>query len=311
MGSLKIKYRNVLALRCFQNLSYTEIAQVTGGSELQTRLLFFRAKHSLRHQLASRGFKTKGQLFSALSLFAALTAGSSKSASAAAAVSTASLNVSAGIAAMSLATTKTGIISIIVIATCIIAGVINRDAFTGAVNEPVPVYKRVKNEDPNLLNLMQSPEFHQPSNIGKSFIVAGSSFLWTDRAYKGPSLPVPNLEELLIRNAKLDKRAVIIPTGCGIIFQFLNPVVDGPGPDIIIAGWVEPPPVVDIIDSQDQIMPLTKPVQLMDTWGRNIYGYDLAELPGEILVKFVRVTGTHNQGPHQGFELNDIRAREK
>ena len=311
MGSLKIKYRNVLTLRCFQNLSYTEIAQATGGSELQTRLLFFRAKHSLRHQLVSRGFKTKGQLLSALSIFAALTAGSSKGASATAAVSTASLNVSAGIAALSLATTKTGIISIIAIATCITAGVINRDAFTSGDDVPMPVYQRVKNEDPNLLNLMQSPEFQQPSSIGKSFIVAGNGFLWTDRANMGPSLPDPNLEELLIRNAKPDKRAVIIPTDCGIIFHLLNPVIDGPGPDIIIAGWVEPPPTVDVFNSQDQNMPLTKPKQLMDTWGRNIYGYDLAELPGDFLVNYIRVTGTHSQGPHQGFELNDIRVREQ
>ena len=58
-------------------------------------------------------------------------------------------------------------------------------------------------------------------------------------------------------------------------------------------------------------MPLTKPSQLMDTWGRNIYGYDLAELPADFLVNYIRVTGTHSQGPHQGFELNEIRAREQ
>jgi RNA polymerase sigma-70 factor (ECF subfamily) len=309
MDSLKIKYRNVLTLRCFQNLSYTEIAQATGGSELQARLLFFRAKHSLRHQLVSRGFKTKGQLLSALSLFAALTAGSSKGASATAAVSTASLNVSTGIAALSLATTKTGIISIIAIATCITAGVINRNAFTSGDNVPMPVYQRVKNEDPNLLNLVQSPEFQRPSGIGKSIIVAGNGFSWTDRARKEPSLPNPNLVDLLVNRTKLDKLAVIIPTGCGIIFQFPNPVVDGPGPDIIIAGWVDPPPTVDIFNGQNKNLPLTKPVQLMDTWGRNIYGYDLAELPADFFANSVRITGTHNQGPHQGFELNDIRVR--
>ncbi|MBN2181041.1 MAG: sigma-70 family RNA polymerase sigma factor [Sedimentisphaerales bacterium] len=311
MDSIKLKYRNILALRCFQNLSYNEIALATGGSELQARLLFFRAKRSLRHKLASRGYKKKGQLLSALSLFAALTAGSSRSASAAASINAAALNVSAGTAALGIATTKTGVISAIVIAACITTVVVNRDAFTSGENGPMPVYRRLKNEDPNLLDLMQSPEFWRPSSIGKSFIVAGNGLLWTDRAYKGPSLPDPNLEDLFIDRAKPDKRAVIIPSGCGMIFHNLNPVVDGPGPDIIIAGWVGPPPAVDVFDSQDQIMPLTNPKQLSDTWGRNIYGYDLAELPKGFLANYIRVTGTHDQGPHHGFELNDIRARQQ
>ena len=310
MGSIKIKYRNILALRCFQNLSYNEIALATGGSELQARLLFFRAKRSLRHQLATRGFKQKGQLLSALTLFAALTAGSSKSASAAAIVNAASLNVSAGITALGFATTKTGIISIIIVTTCITAGVINRDAFTSSGNGPLPVYGRLKNEDPNLLNLLQSPEFQQPASIGKSFITEGNGFLWTDRAGKGPSLPDPNLIDILIDRGKLDHRAVIIPTGCGIIVHLLNPIVDGPGADVIIAGWAGPSPSVDVFNSQGQSMPLTKLTQLMDTWDRDIYGYDIAELPAGFYADMIRVTGTHKEGPHQGFELNEIRTRQ-
>ncbi|MGD2094484.1 MAG: sigma-70 family RNA polymerase sigma factor [Phycisphaerales bacterium] len=309
MDSIKLKYRNILALRCFQNLSYSQIALTTGGTELQARLLFFRAKRSLRHQLASRGFKKKGQLLPALSIFAALTAGTSKSAQAATIVKAASLNISAGTAVLGMATTKVGIVSMIAAAACITTGVINRDALTGGANEPAPVYRRLNNEDPNLLNLLQSPEFQRPSKVGKFFTLDGKGLLWTDRASKGPSLPNPNVAGLLIDRPKLDKRAVIIPTGCGIIFHLLNPIINGPGADLIIAGWAGPPPSVDVFGRQGKIMPLTQPTQLMDTWGRDIFGYDLAELPKDFHIDTVRVTGTHNDGPHKGFEFNEISVR--
>jgi RNA polymerase sigma-70 factor (ECF subfamily) len=310
MNSIKIKYRNILALRCFQNLSYNEIALVTGGSELQARLLFYRAKRSLRHQLATRGFRQKGQLLSALSLFAALTAGSSKSASATTVVSTASLNVSAGIAALDLATTKTGVISIIVAATCITIGVINRDALIGGVNEPVPVRRRLKNENPNLLNLLQNPDFHRPSSIGKSNDPNGNGFFWTDRSQKRPSEPHTDIRELLIRRSEQDLHAVILSDARWIDFRFQNPIINGPGADIIIAGWSDPPPVLEVFGAQNSPFRLTKFTRLDDTWGRCLFGYDLSQVPNLVGPQIVRLIGTHNQGPHHGFELNDIRAKE-
>jgi RNA polymerase sigma-70 factor (ECF subfamily) len=43
MQAIKFKYRNILVLRCFDNLSYGQIAGIMGGSEVKARLLFFRA----------------------------------------------------------------------------------------------------------------------------------------------------------------------------------------------------------------------------------------------------------------------------
>jgi RNA polymerase sigma-70 factor (ECF subfamily) len=56
MKRLKLSYRNILILRCFENLAYSEIAEMMNCSELRSRVLFFRAKNSLRRQLAIRGF---------------------------------------------------------------------------------------------------------------------------------------------------------------------------------------------------------------------------------------------------------------
>jgi ABC-type multidrug transport system fused ATPase/permease subunit len=91
MARLKFAYRNVLILRCFEQLSYAEIAGLMGCKELRARVLFFRAKHSLKQQLARRGF-SKTLLLIALGFFGVITT-PTKAASAAGAVSAASLDV--------------------------------------------------------------------------------------------------------------------------------------------------------------------------------------------------------------------------
>jgi RNA polymerase sigma factor (sigma-70 family) len=75
MKRLKLKYRNILVLRCFENLEYTEIADVLNITELQSRVLFFRAKTSLRKQLAVDGLGSRYFLL-ALALFGIATASS-------------------------------------------------------------------------------------------------------------------------------------------------------------------------------------------------------------------------------------------
>jgi RNA polymerase sigma-70 factor (ECF subfamily) len=75
MKHLKLKYRNILVLRCFENLEYPEIAEVLNISELQSRVLFFRAKTSLRKQLAGDGLGSRYFLL-ALALFGIATSSS-------------------------------------------------------------------------------------------------------------------------------------------------------------------------------------------------------------------------------------------
>jgi len=72
MKRLKMKYRNILILRCFENLDYREIGVIMNCSELRSRVLFFRAKTSLRRQLAFHGFG-KNYFLIALALFGVIT----------------------------------------------------------------------------------------------------------------------------------------------------------------------------------------------------------------------------------------------
>ncbi|MCJ7729353.1 MAG: sigma-70 family RNA polymerase sigma factor [Sedimentisphaerales bacterium] len=90
MKRLKLKYRNILVLRCFENLDYAEIAALMDCSEIRSRVLFFRAKSSLRRQLAVQGFG-RHYLLLALALFGLIT--TSAKAASSTAVTAASLEV--------------------------------------------------------------------------------------------------------------------------------------------------------------------------------------------------------------------------
>jgi len=73
MSKLKHRQRAVVALRCFEELSYAEIGQTMGCSETDARTCFFRARQSLKKQLSRRGF-SRSSLLIALALFGKLTA---------------------------------------------------------------------------------------------------------------------------------------------------------------------------------------------------------------------------------------------
>ena len=91
IAQLKFTYRNVLVLRCYEELSFAEIAQFMDCKELRARVLFFRARHALRRHLSRNGF-SKENLLTGLGFFGILTL-SSKATSTACSVKTASLHV--------------------------------------------------------------------------------------------------------------------------------------------------------------------------------------------------------------------------
>ena len=72
MKHIKHKYRAVLSLRCFEQLSYSDIAVAMQCSEVRARVMFYRAKQALRKQLAYQGVN-KSMLLMCLGVFGTLT----------------------------------------------------------------------------------------------------------------------------------------------------------------------------------------------------------------------------------------------
>jgi RNA polymerase sigma-70 factor (ECF subfamily) len=91
IAQLKLTYRNILVLRCYEELSFAEIARFLDCKELRARVLFFRAKHALKQHLSRNGF-SKDTLLTGLGLFGILTV-SGKATAAASSVNAASLNI--------------------------------------------------------------------------------------------------------------------------------------------------------------------------------------------------------------------------
>ncbi len=78
MRQLKPDQRTALVLRCYEQLSFREIADRTGLSEFRARALFVRAKRALGKGLARKGYG-KSSLLGALLVFGKLTATSEAS----------------------------------------------------------------------------------------------------------------------------------------------------------------------------------------------------------------------------------------
>jgi len=120
IAQLRFTYRNILVLRCYEELSFAEIAQLINCKEFGARVLFFRARHALRQHLSRNGFG-KELLLTGLGFFGILTL-STKATTTACSVNTASLNVGLAATLTGSLYTKMGI-AIVTSISAILAGI--------------------------------------------------------------------------------------------------------------------------------------------------------------------------------------------
>jgi len=113
MLALKPRHREVLILRCYEEMTYSEISEVMACSEFAARGLFCRAKNALAKQLSSHG-PGQDSLLMALVFFGKMTAPST-AAAAEVSVTAGALKVGFFATMATLATTKTAIVSLIAV----------------------------------------------------------------------------------------------------------------------------------------------------------------------------------------------------
>jgi RNA polymerase sigma-70 factor (ECF subfamily) len=107
MSKLTDRQKAVLSLRCYDDMPYSQIADVVGVSELNSRLLFYRAKKKLQKQLFKSGFGKKS-LLAALIIFGKMTA-PNEVAAAQICVASSTLGIGAIATTIAVATTKTAL----------------------------------------------------------------------------------------------------------------------------------------------------------------------------------------------------------
>ena len=304
MQAIKIKYRNILVLRCFENLSYGQIAGITGGSELKARLLFFRAKHSLKSQLERHGFK-RDHLLAALTMFASLTLGTGKKAAAKEVVLASSLETGLGISLAGLITAKTAIAaaSILIVSGFAVSRITQPD--------PKPTSEELYSNLYPLLN-HNNIEFVPPSRVVNVNDPDNDGFMFVN--LNTPTAPAQRLKPDNLGDVLLNKpqMGLVLPKDHWVELGFDGPLRDGPGPDLLIVTrgcrfYIK----VFITDGMSKVLelPQSQCLRMGVCWHKHIIDFDQAMLDIPFEPHAVRLMGTFNRGRVGGVEFYSVRAR--
>ncbi len=138
MRRLKPRYRAVLTLRCYRQMTFQNIAHSLQCSEFSAKMQFYRARRTLQKQLSRQGFG-RGAFITGMLLFGKMTASSEAAAKGLAiSAATTKVGVAAGLAAV--ATSKAAILSIAVAGAISIGTV----AVTSYPNQPAASHPQGK-----------------------------------------------------------------------------------------------------------------------------------------------------------------------
>ncbi len=137
MQKLRTRHKAVLVMRCYDGMSYGDIAESMGCNEFSIRMLFVRAKRSLQKELLRNGFG-RGSLLAALIVFGKITA-PSKAAAAQLTVPAAALKVGLAAGVAGLATSTTGIVSLAAAGVLTVGAVATTSNIRPAVTAPSAV----------------------------------------------------------------------------------------------------------------------------------------------------------------------------
>ncbi len=270
LETLKTTYRHVLVLRCFEQLSFAQIAIVLGGgSELRARLLFMRAKRALQRQLHNRGFGPR-YFLSGLTGFALVTGLRSKSTAAIPAVTAEVV----GAGAVGLVATPCGIGVVVVAILALTAGSALVRGPTSAVpkvSEPVPWGFA-----------SQLIGVHDPDGDGWERLIP----------FDGrPDLYVP-----IDPNSILEKPGantfLILPERHWVELGFPGVLVDGPGPDIeYYCLKTDNLPPIYLTDANGRSHRLLNPQsELLQNWAYRVT-FDLAHCQCPFIPTAIRIEG--------------------
>jgi RNA polymerase sigma-70 factor (ECF subfamily) len=290
MRALKINHRNVLTLRCFEGLSYREIAQIRGGTQLQAKVMFFRAKQALKRQLRHIGFN-ESYLLPALTLFASITAGLRQQAAASVTKACLMTGPLTGLTAVLTSTSSIALVTGVII--------------TGSVTTSV-MYSRQQETAPTYV-LMQDEHFVFPS-----FIIASSNpqdWLVTNAFNKQvPHMPTQP-EAVLTQQTYEYGRCLLLPEGSWVEVGYSGPLVDGPGPDLFFSGWGCRALRVSVTDGAGRIYALPTPVCIHNPYMYHVVSFDLSEHDIPFEARAIRVYGHQADIPPYAFQLQAVKAR--
>ena len=300
MGALKLEYRTVLTLRCLEDQSYAEIAALVGGSQMRAKMSFYRARTALKKQLARKGL-SRPHFLGAITVFAAMTSESARSASAIPAVTAASAKATVSGAVLAAVLTKTALIGVAIVLT--LTGTVA--IVTSSGNRPGPIGRFAVIWDgpgqPTLDNNMIFMDYvflreiaasHNPDQDNWRFNLPGQ----------------PGVQFIADPRDKPKNAMLILEQDHWVEYRIRSTFLDRPGPEIglfILKSSI--PPSVYLTDGDQRL----QEVSVTHYRGGNapdlmVLGYDLSNIEIGFKVLGIRIVGNDNEGPHGGCVIINL-----
>jgi len=298
--------RAVLSLRCFDNMSYSDVALAMDCSEVRARVLFYRAKKSLKKLLLRRGVG-KGMLLSCLALFGKLT----NKAQATVNVGASAVKVGPGAVVIGMVATKMGLLSAVFVACITVGGAVGFMNYNASFNLPV-------GSNVSIVNSIYEVEgdFEYPVALVGSYDSDGKGWraFYAERFIENST----DLKKFLVGLPQVDHSHISLADGDWIELDFGDEIIDGDGYDVLIlehAAMAEHAEVY-ITDGAGQEHLLGTATVLDSTGERyySVFGFDISGLDLGFVPRAIRVVGfmgLERTGFTPGFDLCCVRARLK
>ena len=304
MDALNLEYRTVLTLRCLEDQSYAQIADVLGGSQMRTKMLFYRARTALTKQLARRGVR-RSHFLGALTVFAAMTSTSTKSASAIS-VTAASAKAAVSGALLTVVLSKAFLIAIgIILALTGTTAIITSANLPGTSAHPFIPWPGPGQPqfDGNMKFMGTTPFFYFLRDIAASHNPDQDNWPYF--------VNLPGEEGVQFIADLKDKppnAMLILEQDHWVEYRFHLPLLDRPGPEIGL--WVQnwgTLPSVYLTDGGQRLQKISVTHYRGTTPpGFMVLGFDLSNIAIDFNVQGLRIEGHDREGPFGGCSINNL-----
>jgi RNA polymerase sigma-70 factor (ECF subfamily) len=306
MSSLNVEYRAVLTLRCLEDQSYAQIAAVLGGSQMRSKMLFYRAKTALRKQLVRKGLR-RSHFLGALTVFAAMTSTSTKSASAMSAITAASAKATVSGTVLGTLLSKAVLIGIAIVlaltGTTSILTSGNRPSPTGPAFVPWP-----GTGQPQFDNNMQfmGPQigytWPRPTEIAASHNPDQDGWRYFEH------WPIEREVQVIARVQDKPNGMQILEQDHWIEYGIGAPLRDRPGAEIGLTLWHSGTlPSVYLTDGDQRLQEISVThYRAGHAPGYLVLGFDLSGIAIDFTVRGIRIEGHDREGRFGGCGVGDI-----
>jgi RNA polymerase sigma-70 factor, ECF subfamily len=301
MSDLKSDYRTVLTLRCVEGLSYAQIAHILGGTQIRVRMLYQRAKRSLKQQLARQGL-SQSYFAEVMAAFAVATALPGIQAPAAKAVALKSFDAVLQTTARQGAVAKVLATAMVAIATVVL--VVVATSGTPASNPqtttpPPPVFDAT----------LGAWVYDDPASGFASVREVVTARNTSDEGWMCFEIENPSKPAVLVYVPELLSgfHMLVLPEGSFIEYRLPDGLIDRPGVDVTVMFYVwGRKPQILFIDQAGEQLELSLHTYQSHPNGFHIHGFDIAGASRPF--KALRITGLDSAGPHGGCGLGPLRA---